>query len=328
MSRMRISATLAALLLLPLASNATDPSHPPVTLPPTAVPSVITEDEGASLDLSTATEALEAAPASEKPGQAPAAAPSRIPGAPPARNTAPSKRSGVLRPVAPLKATEPGANLSSKPTSTSRIATMSEDGASSIMLSSTALNRLLFADSIVSAYTATEAVDIIIESRTAIVSFRVARPADVMFVTQGGQYLLRLMPENLAAQTVRIRMPKTESHVTSSYQTQLADLIQDGYRRKPPEGFRTERPNRPLPMTGALAWYLTLQHRGRRLTIQEYAVANTGAVAHGADPVMIAHLFPNARAISPDPEVISPGAWARVLVIVDTDSIEPPGPSQ
>jgi hypothetical protein len=64
------------------------------------------------------------------------------------------------------------------------------------------------------------------------------------------------------------------------------------------------------------------------LTIQEYAVANTGAVVHKADPVMIAHLFPNARAISTDPEVIPPGAWGRVLVIVDTDSLEPPEPSK
>jgi TraK protein len=318
MSRMRISATLAALLLLPLASNAADPSHPPVTLPPTTVAPEVSEDEGASLDRSTVPEALEGAPV---------AAPSRIPGVP-ARAAAPSTRSGVLRPLTPLKATQPAASPASTATSPSRIATVSEDGAASITLSSTALNRLVFADPIVAAYTATEAVDIIIEARTAIVSFRAARAVDVMVVTQGGQYLLRLVPEHLAAQTVRVRMPKAESHVTSSYQTQLADLIQDGYRRTPPEGFRTERPNRSLPMTGALAWYLTLQHRGRRLTIQEYAVANTGAMQHTADPVMIAHLFPNARAISTDPEAIPPGAWGRVLVIVDTESLEPPEPSR
>jgi len=327
MSRMSISVTLAALLLLPLASNAADPSHPPVTLPPTTLAPVVPEDEDASRNRSTAPETLEAAPTRENPGQASAATPPRMSGAP-VPGVAPNARGSVLRPVAPLKAAEPAASLSSKAMPASRTVTVSEAGASAITLSSTALNRLVFADPIVSAYTATEAVDIIIESRTAIVSFRSARPADVLVVTQGGQYLLRLVPENLAAQTVRIRMPKVESRISSSYQTQLADLIQDGYRRKPPEGFRTERPNRPLPMTGALTWYLTLQHRGHRLTIQEYAVANTGALTHQADPVLIAHLFPNARAISTDPEVIPPGAWARVLVIVDTESLDPLEPSK
>ena len=57
-------------------------------------------------------------------------------------------------------------------------------------------------------------------------------------------------------------------------------------------------------------------------------MANTGAVAHPADPVTIARLFPNARAISADPEALPPGAWARVFVVVDTDSLEPPEPSK
>ena len=334
MSPKKLSAALVALLLLPLVSNAADSARPPVRLPPMTVPSttpvpIVIEDEVDRPELppvdGPGNEAMDT-PGGPKPGP-PAAAKDvpRLPG-----TSAPGKRIGVLRPLTPLKGAEMPATgtQNSKATPVSRSITVSDDGASVLTLSSTALNRLLFADQIVSAYTATEAVDIIIESRTAIVTFRASRPADVMFVTQGGQYLLRLVPENLSAQTVRIRLPKPESHVTSSYQTYLADLIQAGYRRKPPEGYRTEQPNRPLPMTGALAWYLTLQHRGHRVTIQEYAVANTGAMVHKADPVNIAHLFPNARAISSDPEVLQPGAWARIFVVVDTDTIEPPEPSK
>ena len=333
MSLTRFSAALVPLLLLPLVSNAADAPPPPVTLPPTSVVSIVTEDDGEPAEPTTPDTPEHGAravpgPPTFGPGRVTTPAP-RMPGAA-APGAAPSKHKGILRPLAPLKAPDaPAASgQNSKAAPVSRSVTVSEDGASALALSSTALNRLLFAESIVSAYTATEAVDVIIESRTAIVSFRAARPADVMFVTQGGQYMLRLVPESLPAQTVRIRLPKLESHVTSSYQTQLADLIQAGYRRKPPEGFRTEKPNRELPMTGALSWYLTLQHRGHRLTIQEYAVANTGAVAHKADPVAIAHLFPNARAISSDPEVVPAGTWARILVVVDTESLEPPEPSK
>jgi len=326
----RTFAALMALLCLPLASSAADPARPPVTLPLTSAAPSVTEDDADSptstpLDLPERWPA--GTPGALKPSPTPGTAPApRRPGAS-APGVVPGKTPGILRPVNPLKAPEtPTATI--QISNASRTVMASEDGASVITLSSTALNRLLFPDPIASAYTATEAVDIIIESRAAIISFRAARPADVLFVTQGGQFLLRLVPETLSAQTVRIRQPKPESRVTSSYQTHLADLIQAGYRRKPPEGFRTEQPNRPLSRTGALAWYLTLQYRGHRLTIQEYAVANTGAVAHKADPMGIARVFPNARAISADPDVLQPGTWARVFVIVDTDSLEPPEPSK
>ena len=247
-----------------------------------------------------------------------------MPGAP-LPGSAPNKRTSVLRPDTPLQPSPPDATHA---TSITRTMTVTEDGAASITLSSAALNRLLFPDAVTSAYTATEALDVIIEGRAVIVSFRATHPADLMVITRGAQYLLRLIPETLPAQTIRLRAPKPESHVTSSYETQLADLIQAGYRRSPPEGFRTERPARPLPPTGALAWYLTLQHRGHRLTIQEYAVANTGALPHPTDPTQLARLFPNARALSSEPLLLQPGAWGRVLVIVDTDTLEPPEPSR
>lgn len=332
MSPTSISAALAVLLLLPLGSSAAESPQAPATLPPTSAARLAPEDDPGRSE-STPAAGLERR-ATGTPGivqPIPAPGPAQSPRTPSSAGSgvAPGKRVGIVRPVTPLRAPEtPSAPSQTTAAPISRTVMVSEDGASTIPLSSTALNRLLFPDPIVSAYMATEAVDIILEARTAIVSFRTAHPADVLIVTQGGQFLLRLVPETLPAQTVRIRHPKPESRVTSSYQTHLADLIQAGYRRTPPEGFRTEQPNRSLPRTGALAWYLTLQHRGHRLTIQEYAVANTGAVAHPADPVTIARLFPNARAISADPEALPPGSWARVFVVVDTDSLEPPEPSK
>jgi hypothetical protein len=208
------------------------------------------------------------------------------------------------------------------------VVTVTEDGSASLALSGSALNRLIFPDAIASAYTATEAIDVIVEGRAAIVTFRAARPADLLVVTQTGQFLLRLVPEALPAQTIRLREPRAETRVTASYPTQLADLIQAGYRRQPPAGFRTERPARPAPRTGALAWYLTLQHRGHQLTVQEYAIVNTGTVAHETHPADLARLFPQARAVSADPLLLEPTAWGRVLVVVDTEALDPPEPGR
>lgn len=191
-------------------------------------------------------------------------------------------------------------------------------------MSGSSLNRILFPDPIVSAYTQTEAIDVILEGHTAIVTFRAARPSDLLVVTQGNQYLLKLTPENLPAQTIRIRHPRPEAHVTSSYQTQLATLIEAGYRRQPPQGFRTERLGTPLPVTGALAWYLTLRHRGHLLSLEEYAVYNLGAFPHLLDPAQLAGVFVTARAISADPLTLAPGTWGRVFIIVDTDTVPPP----
>ena len=73
-----------------------------------------------------------------------------------------------------------------------------------------------------------------------------------------------------------------------------------------PPGFRTDRPAKPILIPGALAWYLTLQHRGRLLTIQEYAIFNNGAFAHPTDPNELLPLFPTARAISADPLLLEP----------------------
>jgi hypothetical protein len=199
---------------------------------------------------------------------------------------------------------------------------VSEDGAASIGLSGTSLNRLTFPEPIVSAYTQSEALEVTLEARIAIVTFRAPRASDLLVITHSAQYLLRLTPENLPAQSVRIRPPKkVDAHLASSYQTQLASLIEAGYRRQPPPGFRTERPGKALPVTGALAWYLTLQHRGRLLTVQEYAVYNTGAFPHPTDPARLASRFPAARALSADPLVLPPATWGRVLVIVETETL-------
>ena len=242
---------LAALLLLPRPSSAADPSSGPRTsaIPPAGqaapgppspslqppAPAIVQDEPATPPD----------APAPRPPASAPRPAPTtpRMPGAP-LPGSAPNKRTSVLRPDTPLQPSPPDATHA---TSITRTMTVTEDGAASITLSSAALNRLLFPDAVTSAYTATEALDVIIEGRAVIVSFRATHPADLMVITRGAQYLLRLIPETLPAQTLRLRAPKPESHVTSSYETQLADLIQAGYRRSPPEGFRTERPARPLP---------------------------------------------------------------------------------
>jgi len=276
-----------------------------------------------------------ASPFAKQPVVAPApmapAGGGKLPGAAP-QGFGPSKPGikGVQRPTAPLK---PSADLDTDKDAskelTSRTVVASEDGVATIPLSSGALNRLLFSDQITSAYTASEVLDIVLENRTAIVSFRAARPADVLVLTAGGQYMLRLVPDKtLGAQTVRMKTSKPETHVTSSYQSTLSDLVTAGFRRKAPEGYRIERVNKALATTGALAWYLTLQYRGHQLSIQEYAVANIGALPHPTHPTDLAKLFPVARAVSTDPETLQPGAWGRVIVVVDSDTLDPPEASR
>jgi len=203
--------------------------------------------------------------------------------------------------------------------------TISPEGSATLTLSAAALNRLFFSEPIVSAYTASESIEVVLERQIAVITFRTPRPAEVLVLTQSGQYMLRLLPHSaLPAQSVRIRQAKPDTHLTSSYTTQLADLIQAGYRRIPPEGFRIERPARTYPPTSALAWHLTLQFRGHALTVQELAVANRGAFAHSIDPAEIAPLFPNAGAVSSDPLMLAHGAWGRVLLVVDTNTLDPP----
>lgn len=194
-----------------------------------------------------------------------------------------------------------------------------EDALSTIHLSATGLNRLQFSNPITSAHTNSEAIDLTLEGLTAIVTFRNPASADVLFMTQLGQFLLRLVPGDHPPQTVRIRQARSDSKVAASYQSQLANLIEAAYRREPPKGYHTERPGTLLPLDGALQWWLTLRHRGHALTIDEYMVFNGGAVVHSLEPSHVAQRFPTARAVSGDPLVVPPGGWGRVVTVTDTN---------
>lgn len=338
MSAMKTSSVVAVLLLLTWWSNGPSWAAAPPPLGAVSGEEVVTPHPGPGPE-APALSPSPVSPFATPPAATPPtpAAPGKLPGAPtPGLGPSRTVPRAVQRPATPLKpTTPPEAEAGREPSKeqgeeqgkeqNSRIIVASEDGVATIALSAGALNRLRFPDSITSAYTASEALDIVLENRTAIVSFRATRAADVLVLTSAGQYMLRLVPDRaLPAQTIRLKTRKPEPHVTSSYETTLADLITAGFRRKPPEGYRIERVNRPLATTGALAWYLTLQYRGHQLSIQEYAVANTGAVPHPTRPTEVAKLFPVARAVSTDPEILNPGAWGRVIVIVDTDTLEPP----
>jgi hypothetical protein len=215
----------------------------------------------------------------------------------------------------------PAASPASTPPAVTRTVIVPEDGTSTLRLSGTSLNRLLLPDLITSAYTTSEAIDTTLEGKAAIVTFRAARAADVLLVTATAQYMLRLVPATLPAQTVRLRQPRPQPHVASSYQTQLTSLVEAAYRRQPPPGFHTDRPGLALPVDGALQWVLTVEHRGQTLSVQEYAVYNTGALSHPTDPAMLAARFPAARAVSADPLLLAPGTWGRVLVVMDTETL-------
>lgn len=200
---------------------------------------------------------------------------------------------------------------------------VTEDTLSTIHLSATGLNRLQFPNPITSAHTNSDAIDITLEGMTAIVTFRNPAEADVLFMTQLGQFLLRLVPGHHPPQTVRIRQARSDNKVASSYQSQLTTLIEAAYRREPPKGYHTERLVTLLPIDSALQWWLTLRHRGRAFTVEEYMIFNSGAVAHSIEPSHIAQRFPTARAVSSDPLVVPPGTWGRVVTVSDTE-----GPAQ
>lgn len=198
-----------------------------------------------------------------------------------------------------------------------------QDTLSTIELSATGLNRLQFPNVITSAHTNSDAIDITLEGPTAIVTFRSPVAADLLVITQLGEFLLQLTPHERPPQTIRIRQARSDSKVASSYQSQLANLVEAAYRREPLKGYRTERPGTLLPIDGALQWWLTLRHRGRALTIDEYMVFNGGAVTHSLEPSHVAQRFPAARAVSADPLVVPPGGWGRVVTVIDTE-----GPTQ
>ena len=299
MSLLAATASLLALQALPARSEGPSPPALPRSL------STPVQPPPAS---STPTEAA-------TPG-APAGSPVT---APPPPASPPSTPGG--RPVPETPAASPASN----PPAIPRTVVVPEDGTSTLRLSATSLNRLLLPDFITSAYTSSEAIDTTLEGKAAIVTFRAARPADVLLVTATAQYMLRLVPANLPAQTVRLRQPRPQPHVVSSYQTQLTSLIEAAYRRQPPPGFHTDRPGLALPADGALRWVLTVEHRGRTLSVQEYAVHNTGALPHPTDPATLAARFPTARAVSADPLVLAPGAWGRVLTVIDTETLPGPG---
>lgn len=189
-----------------------------------------------------------------------------------------------------------------------------------IELSRDSLNRLLFPSALISAHTSADAVDVLLEHHTAILTFRTPHPADILFLTQTGQFLLRLVPDDRPSQTVRLRQTKTESTRAASYQTQLADLIEAAYRRETPPGYRLERLGIPFPITDALQWWLAIRYKGRVYTIDEYVVYNAGATSHSINqPAKIAQIFTgNVRALSADPDILQPGVWGRVLVIFPT----------
>lgn len=196
---------------------------------------------------------------------------------------------------------------------------VAEDTLSLLALSANGLNRLQFPHAILSAHTNSDTIDITLEGATAIVTFRTPAPADVLFLTQLGQFLLRLVPEERAPVTLRLRLARQDSKVAASYQSQLAALLESAYRREPPTGYHTERPGTPLPIDGALHWWLTLRHTGHLLTITEYTVYNAGAVIHTLEPSHLAGRFPTTRAVSADPLLLPPGGWGRVLTVSDTE---------
>jgi hypothetical protein len=196
-----------------------------------------------------------------------------------------------------------------------------------VRLSGTGLNRLQLPDAIGSAHTNSDAVDLTLEGSTAIVTFRSAVTADVLLLTQAGQFLVRLVPAELPPQSVRLRQATAEAQAAPSYQSQLAFLIEAAYRRDPPRGYQTERVGESLPVDGAVRWWLTLRHKGRILTVEEYTLHNDGAVAHPVPLPAVAARFPTARALSVDPELLAPGGWGRVLVVLDTDSTAAAGGS-
>jgi hypothetical protein len=287
-----------ALQTLPASSE--DPSPP-------ALPRILSTPISPTPPASTPKDAT-------SPG-APAGSPS------PASLPAPAPATAGGRPVPETRAASPASPTSA----VTRTVIVPDDGTTTLQLSASSLNRLLLPDLITSAYTSSEALDTSLEGKAAIVTFRAARAADLLVVTATAQYLLRLVPADLPAQTIRLRQPRPQPHLVSSYQTQLTTLIEAAYRRQPPPGFHTDRPGLVLPAEGALQWVLTLQHRGRTLSVQEYALYNTGALPHPTDPATLAARFPTARAVSADPLALAPGAWGRVLVIVDTDTLSENG---
>ncbi len=242
-------------------------------------------------------------------------------GSPPLTPVPPLQRQTGVAAQLPASPTLPGSRAvpPAEPAATLHPVAVTEDALSTIQLSATGLNRLQFPNPITSAHTNSEAVDVTLEGATAIVTFRSPVTADVLFLTQLGQFLLQLVPGDHPPQTVRIRQARSDAKAASSYQSQLANLVESGYRREPPKGYPTERPGTPLPIDGALRWWLTLRHRGRALTIDEYTVFNAGAVSHSLEPSRLAARFPSVRAVSGDPLVVPAGGWGRVVTVTDTE---------
>lgn len=199
-----------------------------------------------------------------------------------------------------------------------RIIIVDQDATTTVSLSATGLNRLQFPDTITAAHTNSDAIDVTLEGPTAIITFRTPQQADLLVITQLGEFLLRLVPTTQPLQTIRIRQARRDSHATSSYQTQLTELIEAAYRREPPKGYKTEQPARGPFIDGALQWWLTTRYHGHTYTVDEYQVRNSGALLHSLEPTWLAQRFPRARAVSGDPLRLPPGQWGRVLVIEET----------
>src|SRR5574337_537194 len=224
-------------------------------------------------------------------------------------------------PPAPAKPAPPRIPVPPKPEAAPprpRIIIVDQDATTTVSLSATGLNRLQFPDTITAAHTNSDAIDVTLEGPTAIITFRTPQQADLLVITQLGEFLLRLVPTTQPLQTIRIRQARRDSHATSSYQTQLTELIEAAYRREPPKGYKTEQPARGPFIDGALQWWLTTRYHGHTYTVDEYQVRNSGALLHSLEPTWLAQRFPRARAVSGDPLRLPPGQWGRVLVIEET----------
>jgi len=198
---------------------------------------------------------------------------------------------------------------------------VSQDGLTKVTLSATGINRLILPATITSAHTNSDAIDADLRGHTAIVTFRTPDQADILFLTAAGQYLLRLIPEDRPSQTIKFKTKADVSATASSYQSQLASLIEAAYRREPPLGYRVDQPGTPQPITGALLSWLATTYKGRTFTVAEYAIYNSGAVSQSLTPERVAtHLSLNARAISADPSLLEPGQWGRVFAVFPTDN--------
>lgn len=159
-----------------------------------------------------------------------------------------------------------------------------DGGSTFVDISQKDLNLIKFPVSGVKVYTSSKLLDIKVEEGNVFVKYtdeKSINPQEVFFVVPSGEvFNMVLIPKQIPAQTVIIRMDKEdlkdalEWETSHTYISGIKNLIKAMYGERPPKGFSVKEMNEEKPLWKEIKIILKQVYRGATLQGEVYEIVN------------------------------------------------------